>query len=73
MFTLLSAEAATHQMTAWDQFSTIISKPDNMPVAGALILVMFFSGSPYAKRCGTTVSSARGRRIRSSKRCSVER
>ena len=30
-------------MTAWGQFSTIISKPDNMPVAGALILVMFFS------------------------------
>ena len=43
MFTLLSAEAATHQMTAWGQFSTIISKPDNMPVAGALVLVMFFS------------------------------
>ena len=43
MLTLLSAEAAPHQMTAWDQFSSIISKPDNMPVAGALILVMFFT------------------------------
>jgi len=43
MLTLLSAEAATHQMTAWDQFMSIISKPDNMPVAGALILVVFFT------------------------------
>ena len=43
MFTLLSAAAATHQMTAWDQFVAIISKPDNMPVAGALVLVMFFT------------------------------
>ena len=30
-------------MTAWDQFSAIIGKADNMPVAGALLLVIFFS------------------------------
>ncbi len=40
---LLSAAASPHQMTAWDQFVAIISKPDNMPVAGALLLVFFFT------------------------------
>jgi hypothetical protein len=30
-------------MTAWGQFVEIISKPDNMPVAGALLLVVFFT------------------------------
>ena len=42
-FIFLSAEAAVHQLTAWDQFVSIISKPDNMPVAGALVLVMVFT------------------------------
>ena len=32
-----------HKMTAWQQFVDIISKPDNMPVAGALLLVVFFT------------------------------
>ncbi len=36
---LLSAEAS-HQITAWENFVSIISKPDNMPVAGALGLVV---------------------------------
>jgi hypothetical protein len=40
---LLSAAASPHQMTAWGQFMEIISKPDNMPVAGALLLVGFFT------------------------------
>jgi hypothetical protein len=40
--TLLSATAA-HKLTAWDQFVAIISKPDNMPVAGALVLVVVFT------------------------------
>ncbi len=39
---LLSAAASSHQMTAWDQLVAIISKSDNMPVAGALLLVFFF-------------------------------
>lgn len=43
MLSLLSATAGAHQLTAWDQFVEIISKPDNMPVAGALILVVFFT------------------------------
>lgn len=29
-----------HSMTAWESFVSIISKPDNMPVAGALALVV---------------------------------
>ena len=29
-----------HSMTAWESFIAIISKPDNMPVAGALGLVV---------------------------------
>ncbi len=44
MMTLLSAAAAgAHKVTAWGQFVEIISKPDNMPVAGALILVVYFT------------------------------
>ena len=43
MFSLLSAAGGTHNLTAWGQFVEIISKPDNMPVAGALILVFFFT------------------------------
>lgn len=43
MFTLFSAAAGAHTVTAWDQFVAIISKPDNMPVAGALLLVIFFT------------------------------
>ena len=42
-FALLSATAAPHEMSAWDQFVSIIGKPDNMPVAGALLLVGFFT------------------------------
>ena len=30
-------------MTGLGQFFEIISKPDNMPVAGALLLVVFFT------------------------------
>ena len=43
MLSLLSATAATHELTGLGQFVEIISKPDNMPVAGALILVVFFT------------------------------
>ena len=43
MMTLLSATAATHEVTGLGQFLDIISKPDNMPVAGALLLVLFFT------------------------------
>jgi hypothetical protein len=39
----LSSAVATHQQTAWGQFVEIISKPDNMPVAGALLLVVLFT------------------------------
>jgi hypothetical protein len=42
ILTVLSA-AGAQPMTAWDQFVEIISKPDNMPVAGALLLVVFFT------------------------------
>ncbi len=39
---VLSA-AGGHKLTPWGQFVEIISKPDNMPVAGALVLVVFFT------------------------------
>ena len=39
----LLSTAAAQPKTAWDQFVEIISKPDNMPVAGALLLVVFFT------------------------------
>jgi hypothetical protein len=38
-----TGEPARHLLTGWGQFVDIISKPDNMPVAGALILVIFFT------------------------------
>ncbi len=43
MFWLSLASVAAHPMTGWGQFVDIISKPDNMPVAGALILVLVFT------------------------------
>ena len=43
MVFLSGAIEGAHTLTAWDQFVAIISKPDNMPVAGALLLVMFFT------------------------------
>lgn len=48
MFSMLStvgllSAAGGHKVTAWQQFVEIISKPDNMPVAGALLLVIFFT------------------------------
>jgi len=43
MITLSAAVEGVHHVTAWDQFVEIISKPDNMPVAGALVLVILFT------------------------------
>ena len=43
MITLSAAVEGAHHVTGLDQFLEIISKPDNMPVAGALILVIFFT------------------------------
>jgi hypothetical protein len=42
--TLFSAAlGGAHKFTPWGQFVDIISKPDNMPVAGALLLVLVFT------------------------------
>jgi hypothetical protein len=30
-------------MTAWQQFLEILFKPDNIPIAGMLVLVLFFT------------------------------
>ncbi|RMD85398.1 MAG: hypothetical protein D6815_01995 [Candidatus Dadabacteria bacterium] len=35
--------ASAGQTAGWEQFLAILSKPDNMPVAGALLLVIFFT------------------------------
>lgn len=35
--------ASVEPLSGWQQFVAIISKPDNMPVAGALLLVLFFT------------------------------
>lgn len=44
MFSILfSGVSTSHQMTAWESFVDIISKPDNMPVAGALATVVLFT------------------------------
>ena len=43
MFSVLPLSTTAHQLTAWESFLAIISKPDNMPVAGALLAVILFS------------------------------
>ncbi|HYC01356.1 MAG TPA: hypothetical protein VEC57_19645 [Candidatus Limnocylindrales bacterium] len=43
MFALVSEGLYSHQLTAWESFVSIISKPDNMPVAGALATVVIFT------------------------------
>ena len=43
MIMLSVALEGAHKLTAWGQFASIIGKPDNMPVGGALLLVIFFS------------------------------
>jgi len=43
MVTLSALIDGKHTMTAWESFVAIISKPDNMPVAGALLLVFLFT------------------------------
>jgi len=43
MITLSAVLDGAHHLTAWGQFVDIMSKPDNMPVAGALLLVILFS------------------------------
>jgi hypothetical protein len=43
IWTALISAAGAQPTTAWGQFVDIISKPDNMPVAGALFLVVFFT------------------------------
>jgi hypothetical protein len=32
-----------HNMTAWEQFMDILTKPDNIPIIGMLVLVLFFT------------------------------
>ena len=32
-----------HGMTAWEQFIDILTKPDNIPIVGMLVLVLFFT------------------------------
>ena len=32
-----------HKLSGWDQFMEILTKPDNLPIAGMMFLVMFFT------------------------------
>lgn len=31
------------EMSGWDQFVSILVKPDNIPIVGMLVLVLFFT------------------------------
>ncbi len=59
---LITVVAATHQMTAWESFVAIISKPDNMPVAGALALVLLSTWIAFRQARHNDKLIAEGRR-----------
>ena len=32
-----------HALTGWEQFMEILTKPDNIPIAGMMFLVLYFT------------------------------
>lgn len=48
-------------MSGWDQFVEILLKPDNIPIAGMLLLVFFFTwiGLKQARRHDQLIAQGR--------------
>jgi len=34
---------AKHSLTGWEQFLEVLTKPDNIPIVGMMILVFYFT------------------------------
>lgn len=51
----------THELSAWAQFIDIITKPDNIPIVGMLILVLYFTyiGFKQARRNDQLIAEGR--------------
>ncbi|MGH9893606.1 MAG: hypothetical protein ACREA0_16795 [bacterium] len=48
-------------MSGWDQFVEILTKPDNIPIAGMMLLVLFFTWAAFreARRNDELISQGR--------------
>ena len=53
---------ATHRMTGWEQFVDILTKPDNIPIAGMMLLVLFFTWVGFREARKNDQLIAEGRR-----------
>lgn len=51
----------THQLSAWAQFMEILTKPDNIPIVGMLVLVLYFTyiGFKQARRNDQLIAEGR--------------
>lgn len=54
-------EVAT-EMSAWAQFVHILTKPDNIPIAGMLVLVLYFTYVAFKQARRNDQLIAEGRR-----------
>ena len=50
-----------HGLTGWQQFMEILTKPDNIPIAGMMLLVLFFTwiGFRQARRNDQLIAEGR--------------
>jgi hypothetical protein len=50
-----------HEMSGWQQFMEILTKPDNIPIAGMLVLVLYFTylGFKQARRNDQLIAEGR--------------
>ncbi|MEA2625479.1 MAG: hypothetical protein QOD06_1524 [Candidatus Binatota bacterium] len=53
---------AMHRMTGWEQFVDILTKPDNIPIAGMMLLVLFFTWVGFREARKNDQLIAEGRR-----------
>ena len=53
------------RISGWDQFTEILFKPDNIPIAGMLILIFFFTwvGLKQARRNDQLIAQGRSDEI----------
>ena len=52
---------STLEMSAWAQFMEILTKPDNIPIVGMLVLVLYFTyiGFKQARRNDQLIAEGR--------------
>ena len=56
---------STLEMSAWAQFMEILTKPDNIPIVGMLVLVLYFTyiGFKQARRNDQLIAEGRREEI----------